>query len=231
MTAMSVKEDNTALVSQCLDFCQTLAAKSLTFSFTLSLGNSFSLSLDSNGKEALASKGKKKKTPSALKRDARRREKFLKKKLEVSTVDISLQSKDISEEENVGKQVAEKALDEKAFKCEQCDTIFKSENGLKIHIGKSHKKVDSTPATPERLRQQTNSSVSLSASPLLDTSREESSALSPVADDIKSTSKKPAPRYQPPPIKCDHCDLYLPWFVMNWKGAQLQPHHICTCNP
>ena len=233
MTAMPVKEDNAALLSQCLDFCQTLAAKSLTFSFTLTLGNSFSLSLDSSGKEALAFKGKrKKKTPSALKRDARRREKFLKKKLEVSTVDISLQSKDISEEENVGKQVAEKALDEKAFKCEQCDTIFKSENGLKIHVGKTHKKVNSTPATPDCLRQQPRSSVSLSASPLLDISREESSTISPVSEvDIKSTSKKPAPRYQPPPIKCDHCDLYLPWFVMNWKGAQLQPHHICTCNP
>ena len=176
MTAMTVKEDNAALLSQCLDFCQTLAAKSLTFSFTLSLGNSFSLSLDSRGKEALAFKGKrKKKTPSALKRDARRREKFLNKKLEDSTVDNSLQSKDISEEETVGKQVAEKALDEKAFKCDQCDTIFKSENGLKIHVGKTHKKVNSTPATPDCLRQQPRSSVSIAVSPLLDTSREESS--------------------------------------------------------
>ena len=155
MTAMPAKEDNAALLSQCLDFCQTLAAKSLTFSFTLSLGSSFSLSLDSSGKEALAFKGKrKKKTPSALKRDARRREKFLKKKLEVSTLDTFLQSEDISEKETVGKQGAEKVLDEKAFKCDQCDNFFKSENGLRIHVGKSHKKVNSTPATPDCLRQQ-----------------------------------------------------------------------------
>ena len=160
-------------------------------------------SLDTSGKEAEASKARKK-TPSTLKRDARRRNEFVKKKLEAST--------------------------EKVFKCDQCGNIFKSENGLKIHVGKSHKAVN--PATPDCLRQQPRSSVSLSASPLLDTSREESSAISPVSEvDIKSTSKKPAPRYQPPPIKCDHCDLYLPWFVMNWKGARMEPHHVCTCNP
>ena len=96
---MSVKEDNSALVSQCQDFCQTLADKSLIFSFTLSLGDSFSFSLDTSGKEAVASKAKKK-TPSTLKRDARRRNEFVKKKLEVST--------------------GEKTLDEKVFKCDQC---------------------------------------------------------------------------------------------------------------
>ena len=158
MTAMSVKEDNTALVSQCLDFCQTLAGKSLTFSFTLSLGNSFSFSLDTSGKEAEASKARKK-TPSTLKRDARRRNEFVKKKLEASTGD--------------------KILDEKVFKCDQCGNIFKSENGLKIHVGKSHKAVN--PATPDCLRQEPRSSVSLSASPLLDTSREESSPKSSIS--------------------------------------------------
>ena len=84
MTAVPVEEDNAALVSQGLDFCQTLATKSLTFSFTLTLGDSFSFSLDTNEKEALASKAKKKKkTPSTLRRDAKRRAEFLKKKLEV----------------------------------------------------------------------------------------------------------------------------------------------------
>ena len=166
----------------------------------------FSFSVDTRGKE-VSTPQKKKKTPSTLRRDARRREELLRKKLNAPTA-------------------------EKAFMCDHCENTFKSENGLKIHIGKSHKKVDSTPATPERLRQQTNSSVSLSASPLLDTSREESSAVSPVSeDDIKSTSKKPVPRYQPLPMKCNHCDLYLPWVVKNWKGAPMEPRHICTCNP
>ena len=79
MTAMPAKEDNAALLSQCLDFCQTLAVKSLTFSFTLTLGESFSFSVDTREKEALVSKAKKKKTPSTLRRNARRRAEFLKK--------------------------------------------------------------------------------------------------------------------------------------------------------
>ena len=201
MTAMSqLSEEDAKLASQCLDICQTLAGKSLPFSFSFNIGPNFSFSVDTRGKE-VSTPQKKKKTPSTLRRDARRREELLRKKLNAPTA-------------------------EKAFMCDHCENTFKSENGLKIY-----KKVDSTPATPDRLRQQTNSFVCLSASPLLDTSREESSAISPVSeDDIKSTFKKPAPRYQPPPMKCDHCDLYLPWFVMNWKGARIEPHHVCTCN-
>ena len=205
MAAMSqLSVEDAKLASQCLDICQTLAGKSLPFSFNI--GPNFSFSVDTRGKEVLTPQ-KKKKTHSTLRQDARRREEFLRKKLSAPTT-------------------------EKTFKCDHCDNNFKSDNGLKIHIGKFHKKVDSTPATPDCLRQQTNSSVSLSASPLLDTSREESTATSLASEvDIKSTSKKPAPRYQPPPMKCDHCDLYLPWFVMNWKGARMEPHHVCTCNP
>ena len=171
MTAVPVRENNVALVSQCLDFCQTLAGKSQTFSFTLTLGDSFSFSVDTSGKVALVSKAKKKKTPSTLRRNARRRAEFLKKKLEDSTGDISSHSEHVSEEEAVGKQ-AEKVVDKTMFKCDQCDNVFKSENGLKIHIGKSHKKVIPLQSTPDQLRQQLGGSVSLSASPL-DTSREE----------------------------------------------------------
>ena len=178
MAGMLEKEDNSALVSQCLDFCQTLAGKSLTFSFTLSLGNSFSFSLDTSGKEAKASKAKKK-SPSTLKRDARRRNEFVKKKLEASTGD------------------------EKAFKCDQCGNIFKSENGLKIHVGKSHKKVN--PATPDPLRQQPRSSVSLSSSPLLDTRREESSPISAISETPTNIFCKSCRNYMTPNHTCHQC--------------------------
>ena len=74
------------LVSQCLDFCQTLAGKSLTFSFSLTLGTGFNFSVDTMGKGALTPKKKKKKpTPSTQRRNARRREEFLKKKVNAST--------------------------------------------------------------------------------------------------------------------------------------------------
>ena len=93
------------------------------------------------------------------------------------------------------KKLEDKTLDEEVFKCDQCGNIFKSENGLKIHVGKSHKKV--SPATPDRLRQQPRNSEELSASPLLDTSREESS--------ISET----------PNIICNNCKKYM------------TPNHIC----
>ena len=52
--------------------------------------------------------------------------------------------------------------------------IFKSEIGLKIHVGKTHRKVTSTPSvTPDRPRHQPRGSVSLTASPLLEVTREE----------------------------------------------------------
>ena len=126
-------DENAALVTQCMDFCQTLATKSLTISFILTLGDSFTFSLDTNGKETLAppaKEKKKKKTLSSLRRDARRRAKFLKEKLEVSNG-----GGQVSEEEEAEIQV------EKKFKCDQCKNTFKSENGLKIHLGKAHKKV------------------------------------------------------------------------------------------
>ena len=97
MAAMSVSEEDAKLASQCLDLCQTLAGKSLTFSFSLTIGSSFSFSMDTRGKEVLVPH-RKKKTPSTLRRDARRREELLKKKLNTSTV-ISSQSEQASAKE------------------------------------------------------------------------------------------------------------------------------------
>ena len=194
----SVNEENAALLSQCLDFCQTLSSKSLTFSFALSLGNSFSFHLDTSGEGAIApeaKKKKKKKTPSALRRNARRRAEFVKNKIEASTSD-ALQSEHVSVEEAVEKI-------EKAFKCDQCENSFKSENGLKIHAGKSHKKVTSLSSTPERLRQQQEGSVSLSASPLLDASREEFNLNNDAVEEKENPPPSLRPLPSPPsPHKC-----------------------------
>ena len=194
----SVNKENAALLSQCLDFCQTLSSKSLTFSFALSLGNSFSFRLDTSGRGALSSEAKKKKkTPSALRRNARRRAEFVKNKLEDSTSD-ALQSEHVSVEEAV-----EKVVVEKAFKCDQCENSFKSENGLKIHAGKSHKKVTSLSSTPERLRQQLEGSVSLSASPLLDASREEFNLNNDAVEEQENPPPFLRPLPSPPlPHKC-----------------------------
>ena len=101
MAAMSVSKEDAKLVSQCLDLCQTLVGKSVTFSFSLTIGSSFSFSVDTREKEALVPQTlsqRKKKTPSTLRRDARRREELLKKKLNTSTV-ISSESEQASAKE------------------------------------------------------------------------------------------------------------------------------------
>ena len=152
MTAMSqLSEEDDKLASQCLDICQTLAGKSLPFSFSFNIGPNFSFSVDTREKEVFASQKKKKKTPSTLRRDARRREELLRKKLNAPTA-------------------------EKAFMCDHCENTFKSENGLKIHVGKTHRKVT---LTPERPRRQSGGSLGLTASPLLEVTREEPSYTTP----------------------------------------------------
>ena len=98
MAAMSVSEEDAKLASQCLDLCQTLAGKSLTFSFSLTIGSSFSFSVDTRRKEALATT-RKKKSPSTLRRDARRREQFLRKKFDAPNAASSCHSEQVSEKE------------------------------------------------------------------------------------------------------------------------------------
>ena len=164
MTEMG--ESDSSLAAKCLDICQVLAGQGLAFNFSLSIGSTFSFSLDARGKgQALATQGKtkkKKKTPSTLRRNARRRSEFLKKKLDNS-----------GEPEGPtcgGAQGPSKDNKEGVFKCDQCMNTFKSENGLKIHVGKTHRKVT---LTPERPRRQSGGSLGLSASPLLEVTREE----------------------------------------------------------
>ena len=94
MAAMPFATDgheDAMLASQCLDFCKMLTGKSITFSFSLTTRTGFSFSVDSRGKEELAPKKKKKATPSTMRRNARRRAQFLKKKLDASTVEKSSQ--------------------------------------------------------------------------------------------------------------------------------------------
>ena len=116
MMSAAVRGDDPALVTKCLDFCQALTNMGQTFSISLSIASSFSFSLDTRKTTAEgAVSGKKRASPSRLRRNQRRKEEFLKRKTEP-----------LSEDE--------------AFKCEECGKSYKSENGLKIHKGKAHKK-------------------------------------------------------------------------------------------
>ena len=149
----AMRSDDPALVTKCLDFCQALTNMGQTFNISLSIGSSFSFSLDTRRTtfhEAVTRK--KRVSPSRLKRNQRRKEEFLKRKTDPS-----------SEKES------------EVFKCEECGNSYKSENGLKIHKGKSHKKVNTLPS-PEKIRRAPGDSPmdsSLNCSSIRDTDREE----------------------------------------------------------
>ena len=126
-------ESDSSLATKCLDLCQTLAGQGLVFNFSLKVGSSFSFSLDARDK-GLASdtpgKIKKKPSPSTLRRNARRKEAFLKKKQNPAPV---------SPERDVEPEVGLPKQGEDTFKCDICGNSFKSDAGVKIHKGKTHK--------------------------------------------------------------------------------------------
>ena len=151
MMSAAVRGDDPALVTKCLDFCQALTNMGQTFSISLSIASSFSFSLDTRKITVEGAVTKKKRaSPSRLRRNQRRKEEFLKRKTEPLPED-------------------------EAFKCEECGKSYKSENGLKIHKGKAHKKEIILPS-PEKLRRDSGDSPqnsSLELSPMRDTGREE----------------------------------------------------------
>ena len=149
----AMRSDDPALVTKCLDFCQALTNMGQTFNISLSIGSSFSFSLDTRQTTSHEAVTRKKRvSPSRLRRNQRRKEEFLKRKTDPS-----------SEKES------------EVFKCEECGNSYKSENGLKIHKGKSHKKANTLPS-PEKMRRASRDSPmdsSLNVSSIRDTDREE----------------------------------------------------------
>ena len=148
MTAVS--ETDSSLTTKCLDFCQALAGQGKIFKFSITIGSTFTFSLDTrDGKEIPPTRSRK--SPSTLRRNAKRRKEFLLKKSNSETASESgLESNQTTEHP-------------KDFQCDQCDLSFKTEKGLKIHKGKSHKEASS----PEKVRTSLSQS-SLTVSPVRD---------------------------------------------------------------
>ena len=107
------------VLEKCLAFFQGLVETNTKFSFNLSLGKDV---FDFNNKELdNSSWKKKKKSPSQIRREKRRK-------------DDREKTKEDTEE------VSEKSDSNKpSFKCDHCDANFKSEKGWNIHVGKAHK--------------------------------------------------------------------------------------------
>ena len=90
--AAPVVSDDTSMTSQCMAFCQTLASQGKASSFALKIGESFSFSLDTREKSTHVEVVKKKMSPSAVRRNTKRKEEFLKKKAEtLKKVDVNFE--------------------------------------------------------------------------------------------------------------------------------------------
>ena len=146
-----MSEVDSSLASKCLDFCQTLTSQGMAFNFSLAIGASFSFSLDTRDKAPSSQGTKKKASPSTLRRNARRREEFLKRK-----------------HNSAPEQDSEESHTEPdAPSCDQCDYTTASEKGLRQHIRMKHGKLQLvTPqqpplASPESLRETVSYSEAL----------------------------------------------------------------------
>ena len=113
----------------------------------ITIGSSFTFSLDSRVGKATLPRNKQRKSPSTLKRNAKRREEFLTKKSTSTSVVTGLESYEKPKKQNG------------YFQCDQCDVNFKTMNGLKIHKGNSQKE-----ASPQEKLKESSSQSSLSLS-------------------------------------------------------------------
>jgi len=156
------------LVTQCLDLCQALVSQGVAFNFSLTTNSdsTFTFSLDTRGckekKESNKPLARKKTSPSTLRRNERRRKEFLQKKTEASAATSETTESD--PEKDKEKEVNKEVRVAKGHECNQCEKKFESESGLKIHMGKTHKK--------ENLRS-TSETSTLKKSPVKETLREE----------------------------------------------------------
>ena len=203
-----VGETDSSLATKCLALCQALTSQGMVFNFSLNIGSTFSFSLDTKSKEVLSSKVKKKASPSTLRRNMRRREEFFnKKKSEASEAEKSESDKEASQPAT--------------FPCDQCDNVFKSEKGLKIHIGKGHK-------TVEKIRR-SSSDPSLIVSPIRESGR--TIPCHNCAGDMSPThlcQEEPVES-----VKCDWCEKVFNCEdqLENHKAAGCAKQYVCkACN-
>ena len=125
-------------MDKCLAFCQALATSNQKFTFSLTIGkDSFSF----DNKELVSSSWqKKKKSPSQLRREAKRREERA-SKAAVKTTGVSHTTEEVVENisEPVVKDKPRGEASNLKFKCDQCHYLSVSAKGLSQHIRVKHR--------------------------------------------------------------------------------------------
>ena len=164
------------VVEKCLAFCQALSSSNQLFSFNLNIGSD---SFNFDMKELVESScPKKKKSPSQLRREMKRRD----ERKRAAT----------KAEEDIAK-VSDKSAMVTKPKCDPCGTSFNSEEELNTHRESDHKEL----STPEKERSIASCSE-LQLSPI-HTQRDEEKLSE------QEGASSPVPIAPPPPTfsKCD----------------------------
>ena len=138
MSAPTSSEDDLSLASQCLALCQTLAGQGKAFSLSVTVGSTFTFSLDSKEAASLPKK-KKKSSPSTLRRNAERREKFLKRKAESSPRNAQDPIQRPPAISHTFLPFSATEAEVKYSKCDQCDESFPSNHELNCHTETAHR--------------------------------------------------------------------------------------------
>ena len=123
------------VVEKCLAFCQALTNSNKQFSFCLTMGSD-TLNFSSEGLDKSPS-GRKKKSPSQLRREERRKED---------------RKRAATEAHEDAAKVSDQLTSVVKPKCNHCDTAEDSEEELKAHIESAHKPTSSPLPSPEKER-------------------------------------------------------------------------------
>ena len=120
-----MSEAESSLAAKCLDFSQALTRQGKNFNFNLNLGSTFTFALDTRVKSSPPEMVRKKLSPYAIRRNARRKKDYLKRKynpLETAEVDLETSGHDVDH-----------------FQCEQCNYRANYKVSLSKHIRKYYK--------------------------------------------------------------------------------------------
>ena len=125
-------------VDKCLAFCQALVSSNQKFTFTLSIGEE-TFKFDNKELAASSCVKKKKKSPSQIRREDRRRE-ARKLKITEEVVEVPLLANPTEAAEKTAVTAASRQKSTTvSLQCEQCDYKSTSEKGLKQHARMKHR--------------------------------------------------------------------------------------------
>ena len=126
------------MAKKCLELCQTLATRGSNFSFSLKVGTTFTFTLDTTREEVKATRPRKKKSPSSVRRDKRRRDEFKARAAGIQKPDSVTVTAGKTQED----PVSGPSRNAEMYDCIQCDKRFEKKRDLNIHVRSEHERIE-----------------------------------------------------------------------------------------